>query len=365
MPVIPVATPPGRADAAAVPEAPRSTPCPGCSAPVEPGDTFCAACGAAQARPDRNGTPAEAATGVGFKCENCGAELRCEPGTRTTSCPFCAAPYVVEFDPKSSGRQEPEFVLGFAVTPEQAEAIHRAWLAKGGLFRPSDVRHRAELEGLRGIYLPFWSFSLRADSRWSASIGEHWYRTETYTTRDSKGNTVVRTRQVRETEWWPLEGGHHAYYSFYLVSGSRGLPQGVFEWVQPFQLLALKRYAPRYLAGWLSEEYSVEKADAYALTEAEFRRREAATVAAFLPGDTHGGLEVRTEFSKTNSDLILLPVYLRSYRYKGKLYRTLINGQTGKVEGEKPLSALRIGALVAAIILAGTVVGLFLAGVFR
>lgn len=359
-------------------ESPQAVPCAKCSAPVEPGDAFCPACGAPQQHPTAGASAAQAiaaaakagrdgeptAPGTAFRCDKCGAEVRFDPESRTTSCPFCAAPYVVEIDPKATGRQDPEFVIGFAITPDRAEVVYRAWLGSRGLFRPSDLHQAAQAEQLRGIYLPFWSFSMRADSRWAARIGEHWYRTETYTERDPNGNFVQKERQVQETEWWPLEGGHHAYYSFYLVSGSKGLPQNVSQWIEPFQLLALKRYAPAYLAGWLSEEYSVAQEKALAASEQEFRNRERSAIAAFLPGDTHNGLQVETEFSKVNSDLILLPIYLRSYRYRGKLYRTLINGQTGKISGEKPVSIGRVflfilllAALGGLIALLATLVG--------
>jgi hypothetical protein len=158
-----------------------------------------------------------------------------------------------------------------------------------------------------------------------------------------------------------LEGAHHGYYSFYLVSASKGLPQKVAEWIQPFQLLALKRYSPKFLPGWLSEEYSVEKDAAYELSEQEFRRREQAAISAFLPGDTHGQLHVQITFSNINSDLILLPIYLRSYRYKEKLYRTLINGQTGKISGEKPVSGRRIAAAIGLVLLLALIVYLIVA----
>ncbi|MFO0960804.1 MAG: hypothetical protein U0800_25770 [Isosphaeraceae bacterium] len=162
---------------------------------------------------------------------------------------------------------------------------------------------------------------------------------------------ITKTRQVQETEWWDLSGGHHAYHSFYLVSGSKGLDQATFERIQPFPLLGLKRYAPGFLAGWLSEDYSIGREEAYPRSEAEFRRREEQAIAEFLPGDTYSGLNVDVRFSEVNSDLILLPIYLRSYRYNGKLYRTLINGQTGKVWGQKPVSGVRIGGFIAGILL--------------
>jgi hypothetical protein len=332
-----------------VPAAPQSTPCPRCSSPIEPGDTFCPNCGAPVESATAASPEADAPARI-FRCENCGASVRYAADTRTTDCPFCATPYVIAPSPAETGRQEPEFVIGFAVPPDKAESLYRDWLGRGGLFRPGDLRQAARPERLRGIYLPFWSFSMRANSDWSAQIGEYWYRTETYTTTDAKGNTTMHTRRVQETEWWPLRGRHHSYHNFYLVSGSKGLPQAVSLWVQPFQLLALKRYSPRYLAGWLSEEYSVTREQAYPICEAEYRAREAAQVAAFLPGDTHSSVNVETTFSQVNSDLILLPHYLISYRYRDRLYRTLINGQTGRIAGERPVSGRRVVAAVAAVL---------------
>ena len=60
-------------------------------------------------------------------------------------------------------------------------------------------------------------------------------------------------------------------------------------------------------------------------------------------------------------DLILLPVYLLSYRYRNKLYRFLMNGQTGKVAGSKPLSPWRIMLTIGGV-LAAILVFLLLAG---
>jgi hypothetical protein len=261
---------------------------------------------------------------------------------------------VVEFNPRETGRQGPEFVIGFAVTPEQALERFRQWLGSNSWFRPGDLKGAEIAEKLRGVYIPFWSFSMLARSTWSASIGEYWYRTETYTVVEN-GKTVTKTRTVRETEWWGLEGGHHEYYSGYLVSGSRGLSQREADRIKPFHLAALKRYEPYFLAGWLAEEYSIEREAALETSMAVFRHMEADAVAAFLPGDTHSDLRVETEFSDVGSDLVLLPVYVLSYRYRGKLYRFVLNGQTGKATGEKPVSGWRIGIAVA---VAAALVGL-------
>ena len=42
----------------------------------------------------------------------------------------------------------------------------------------------------------------------------------------------------------------------------------------------------------------------------------------------------------TDADVryVLLPVYLLNYEYQGKIYRLAVNGQTGKVVGQLPIS---------------------------
>jgi hypothetical protein len=145
------------------------------------------------------------------------------------------------------------------------------------------------------------------------------------------------------------------------VSGSRGLPQADAERIKPFQLPALKRYESFYLAGWLAEEYSIDRDHALQVCQHEFHRREQEAVRGFLPGDTYRGLEVSTDFSSVNSDLCLLPIYVLSYRYKEKIYRFLVNGQTGKVAGDKPLSWARIGVFAGAIALTILIVFLLIA----
>jgi len=327
--------------------APHGDPCAACGCPVEPLDKFCPACGC----PHTTLQPPPAVEEEQekqkyFRCENCGSEVGTDPDARSYVCLFCDSTYVVEFSPNATDRQRPEFVIGFAVTADKAQEKFGEWIRANKWFRPADLKTARIAEKLKGVYLPFWSFSMLAESGWHARVGEYWYRTETYTTTDSKGKTVTRTRRVRETEWWPLSGRHHRYYSGYLVSGSRGLPQRDADRIKPFQLPALKRYEPYFLAGWVCEEYSVSREEALAVCQQEFYRREQQNAGAFLPGDTHRSLDVNTRFSNINSDLCLLPVYLLSYRYRDKLYRFMVNGQTGKTAGDKPVSWARIAFAV-------------------
>ncbi|MDZ4818485.1 MAG: zinc ribbon domain-containing protein [Planctomycetota bacterium] len=324
--------------------------CDACGAPLDDHDRFCNSCGQPQAS-DAPLVDTKADEPRLFHCQNCGADLNIRDDQRSYVCPFCDSTYVVELETHGVVRQRPEFVIGFAITPEQAAERFKAWLNGGGWFRPGDLSQAEVTEKLRGVYLPFWTFNMLAESRWTASIGEFWYRTETYTVRVN-GKTETRTRRVQETEWWPLTGEHHRYYSGYLVSASRGLPQKWADAVQPFQIAAMKRYEPFYLAGWMAEEYSLEREQAEALCRQKFTEWARRDIAAFMPGNTHRQLATDVEFSQINSDLVLLPIYLLSYRYQDKQYRFILNGQTGRIQGDRPLSYRRIGLAIAAAVVA-------------
>jgi predicted RNA-binding Zn-ribbon protein involved in translation (DUF1610 family) len=333
---------------------PSGSLCAACGAPVDSHARFCPACGTTRSEGSPPATTQPSAAGAEgrkvLRCQTCSSQLAADIDQRSFSCPFCDSTYVVEFSPDESTRQRPEFVIGFAITPEQASERFRDWIRDNGWFRPGDLRMTMIAEKMRGVYLPFWSFSMLANSRWSANIGEYWYRTETYTEKDEKGNLVTKTRQVRETEWWPLAGGHHRYYSGYLVSGSRGLAQHDADRILPFQMPAMQRYEPYFLSGWLSEEYSVQRDEALERCRQVFQRWVHANIASFLPGDTYAEpIVIETEYSQINSDLCLLPVYCLTYRYRNKVYAFRMNGQTGKFTGQKPIAWGRVALCVAAV----------------
>ena len=135
------------------------------------------------------------------------------------------------------------------------------------------------------------------------------------------------------------------------MSGSKSLAQKEADQIKPYQLPAIKRYEPYFLAGWLCEEYSIPHQDALGTCQEVFLQREHSNVSAFMPGDTHRNLEVNTWFSYIHSDLCLLPAYVWSYRYRDELYRFVVNGQTGRVTGQKPVSKTRITFFVIFILI--------------
>jgi hypothetical protein len=78
-----------------------------------------------------------------------------------------------------------------------------------------------------------------------------------------------------------------------------------------------------------------------------------------IGGDEQRIHNISTQWQDLRFKHILLPVWLAAYRYRGKVYQILINGQTGEVEGARPYSWIKIAlATLAAAIVIGVVIWL-------
>lgn len=61
---------------------------------------------------------------------------------------------------------------------------------------------------------------------------------------------------------------------------------------------------------------------------------------------------MNTDYADERFKHLLLPIWMAAYRYRGKSYRFIVNGQTGRVQGERPWSWPKIaGALLAGLVI--------------
>jgi len=290
-----------------------------------------------------------------FACGQCGAELKVEANLRTTICPYCDAPSVVE-RPHEATRPDPVFVVGFVIVQERAQELVRQWLGTRSIFAHSGLK-KARLEKTRGIYLPGYLYGAVAHSDYSANIGENYTVTETYT--DSQGKTRTRTRT--ETEWRHLGGHISQYVSDRVVTASRGLPNDELEAVEPFDLRAIRRYSPAMISGWMTEEPSLPREQCMQMAHQESLDYIGRSLAAFMPGDKHSDLRYQTQLENEHVELVLLPLWVFSARYHPEKppVRVVVNGQTGTVGGKIPYSWIKI--TVAVVVAIAAIVAIVLA----
>lgn len=279
-------------------------------------------------------------------CNDCGATVNVTPGERTAKCAFCGSHQVLAQDAPGTAIR-PESLVPFKVDKAGANKRFEEWL--GGLwFRPSDLKKMAKLQEMGGVYIPFWTFDAWVRSDWTADAGYHYYETE-YTT-DQEGNQV--TRQVQRTNWVPASGWRQDFHDDTLVCASRGLPPELVSNFESFDTKQLTPYSPEFLAGWRAESYAVDLMPAWGTAQQKMTEVQRALCGRDVPGDTHRGLTVHNQFSHVTFKHVLLPIWIAAYRYGGKPYQFLVNGQTGEVVGKAPWSTAKIAlAILAAVLL--------------
>lgn len=282
---------------------------------------------------------------IEISCESCGAKVVVGALQRTSRCPYCDSPSVID-RPATTDRPDPVFAVGFAVDRRRAEGLVRAYLRhkKMGPFGLA----RAAAEKVKGVYLPAYLYSAVAVSSYAARIGEDYWVTETV--RDSKGKT--RVRRKRKTELRDLRGSHRMYLGDVLVTASRGVSNDELESAEPYNLDELKRYVPGLVAGWSAEEPSLTRDECLALARRESTEKAGRLLREFMPGDSVRGLDHQTAFEGESADLTLLPMWVFAVRYSPEKppIRLLVNGQTGEVWGRVPTSWKKIGFIAAVVL---------------
>ena len=287
-------------------------------------------------------------------CPNCGAVVEFQGANHATECPFCATPVVV--DTGSHRHIKPQALVPFVLTEAEARSALIGWL--GSLwFAPSGLlEYTRKGRAMAGMYVPFWTFDADTSSRYSGQRGEHYYETRTVTVMVN-GKSERREEQVQKTHWYPASGTVARQFDDVLVMASTSLPERLGNELTPWDLGVLEPYSPDYLAGFQAEGYTVVLADGVTQGRAMMASVIEADVRRDIGGDAQRIDQVDTRYGDETFKHILLPIWMAAYKYSGKSFRFLVNGQTGEVQGERPWSVWKIGftIVLVAILVVGAI----------
>lgn len=258
---------------------------------------------------------------VAVTCDACGGAVAARAGEPVPRCLFCGSE-AVRSEQVEEGVEPPEVFLPFATDEEGARAAFRKW-AGSSFWYPSDLR-RAKLE-LNEILLPAW--------RWSAQVETHF-----------AGLVSAHTRSGKR----PVTGARTKSLSGVLVPASTAISRAELHAISPYDAGEAQPFV---------DDEAVAPYELGSLTRTA--AREAGQQAIF---EMHrqairaelGASKIHTSALCTGmeGDPLLLPVYVGAYRRKDRLYRVVINGQTGKLVGKAPLSWTKIGCVAFFVLLA-------------
>lgn len=290
---------------------------------------------------------AESHEKVIMRCEGCGAMVEFDETCTANECPYCGSNYVLA--DKQVKSLVPDGVLPFQIDKNKVGEIFAKWI-KSRWLAPGELKTLYQKDKLHGIYMPYWTFDAKADCDYTAMGGKD----RKVTRKNSKGEEET----VTETDWYFTKGHIKKTFDDVLEPASDKLKLSLLEGVEPYNTKEVKPYSPDYMAGYLSEVYTIDLESAHhqAKREMQSELHRMAEHDVKRKYDRVKDMQLDVEYRDETYKHILIPVYSTAYYYKGKQYTVLINGQTGKMKGDYPKSPFKIGIL---IVIAAVILGIF------
>ena len=284
-----------------------------------------------------------------YSCPSCGAELICDATTAATSCPYCGNPTVVPG--QFSGALKPEFVIPFKLSKEDAVAALKKHY-QGKPFLPRAFTNANHIQEIKGVYVPFWMFGGEAEG----SADYEGLISTTYTRGDYR---------ITETQHYDVRRAGSIAFEKVPVDASSKMPDDHMDSIEPYDYTGLKPFSTAYLPGFLADKYDVSVEDSRDRADS----RCTATLEAALRGNTGEydtclprGQSIRLRRGKVH--YALLPVWMLHTKWNGKDFLFAMNGQTGRLVGDLPMSWGRFWSTFAAIAVPAAAIATVIASLF-
>lgn len=276
-------------------------------------------------------------------CSSCGAVLDITRGQLTARCAFCGADAVAEA-PDDGRSFPPDAVVPFEVTRAAARAACRRWAAGRGLGLKA-LGRRDHLSALTPIYVPFFAFDDDTHSEWEVDVGH-----------------MANVEGHDEPTWdRRVSGEENNHHRAVLAQGSTGIPPRAWRDLEPLPAATALPFDARYLAGFAAEGALVQPLEAWQAARQRLEARDRRVAESRFPEGLHRRFDIRTSHGNVSFTQVLLPMWVASYRDRGRVHRVLVDGAKGRVAGELPWSRRRV-AVAAAVCALGVAGGVYAFG---
>lgn len=288
-------------------------------------------------------------------CAGCGAKLIVTADTVLMSCPLCASSQFAETGELPGIR--PDTAIPFKIDINAAGEKFRRWIRRLTLA-PFPLKKEYAANALSGVYIPYWSFDAKTKTAYSGQAGD-FYRETDQNTRTENGKTETRPRSEKKLRWRFVSGSYDKAFSGIIYNDSKEIGGDIIQKIEPFKLNALEKFSAKHLNGFIAQRYG-------AGPKALWNRAKSFMAGEILEdirgivkrgSDVLGKVNICPAYTDIQYRLMLLPVWISSYRYKNKSFSFYINGQTGEVTGKSPVSALKI--LIIILVALGVLAALY------
>lgn len=280
-----------------------------------------------------------------YTCSNCGAKLISPEQSAVGFCSYCGSEQIME--EKLTEELDPEKIIPFTITKKECTNIYKKTL-NGYLYAPKEFRDPAFIEKFRGIYIPYWYLrtGFTKDPVPVKAYSEHY----------ENGYDYYREYELEASLKHTVNGDPR--------DASSSFDDSIADEIAPFKAGSMKDYHPGYLAGFYADtadvdpeiytESTLDRAAQLAADKITTSIKKQKDMTPILP-DNDKKLRELLKPEIRGKVSMLLPVWFLTWRKKNRVAYMVVNGNTGRINTEMPVSYLIffLFVLVTAIVLFG------------
>ena len=290
---------------------------------------------AAEAEERRRRMDAEFAESVDeYYCPSCGAEVIVDKNTAADFCYYCHNPVVLS--DKMTGAMRPTKIIPFKISKDEAKE-HFVKYASSHRFVPRGYFGGEHIERMSGVYYPFWVTDADTDVAMKA-IGR---KVRTWRIGDTRYTETSRYAVYRQGR---------VHFEDITTSAISTDDKSMLEGILPYPLSDYKEFSMPYLQGFVAKKRDIDRES----IGGEVKRRMDGYAETLMRGTVQGyhgydvtGLDVAVLSS--HWEYSLMPIWILNYQKKDKNYVYAMNGATGKLYGELPISIPKLLLLFAGV----------------
>ena len=260
-----------------------------------------------------------------YTCPNCGAELSAPDDQTVAYCSYCGSESNLTM--KQEEAIKPERIIPFKISKEKAVKTYEQALKKK-IYVPKELKEGEHLDSFRGIYIPYLSYEVDIPDNALKLKG-------------TKRYTSGKWDYYEEYEIDAEIGGTIRGMSF---DASSSFDDSIAREIAPFDITEEKDFREAYIAGFYSDKLTTPP-ETYGDTVEDM-----AIDAVYRSiGERSGGVRVIApeKFSEKKKQtgvdgyrhrVDLFPVWFLTWKNKGRVAYSVMNGQTGKLSMDIPVN---------------------------
>ena len=262
-----------------------------------------------------------------YICDGCGAEVITAAGTLATTCVHCGR--ALSMNKKLEGIFKPDYVIPFAIAKPKAIELYKQYIK--GFCIPKEFSEEAQVEKIKGLYVPFWLHSFRDDS-----TAEFQCEKEIVSRRNDDKVVTHQKYQVNMAAT--------TLFDKLPTDALTKMDDKIMDALEPFNYQRIEEFHPGYMAGYYAEEYNEDVVETFPRA----RKRAVEAIKVLMKDSINKKYDTiyMTKFNDAiithSADYAMLPIWLLTVTYQNKQYIFAVNGVTGKVAGRVPLDVKKL-----------------------